>query len=308
MRRMAEGSTFEDEGDDMEVETEELHAEDATHVRFKEHGEKVHCAEILTGQAETSESRQGLWHWLNSFGCLPSVSRRNSEEGFPAPVDAEVSSTPRASEGASPIHSPYGQPVLEQKDPKKSPGRPTSPTSPASLNLGRSSTEARCLVYVRRGGKGCDKLLDEVRQRIPAQLQEQIDVCNQQVLGKAVERVVADVMRCLRQLQGDTSDGQEMQAILRTADWVRSEAGMSMTRAYLLRACWRLHIPWLPEELCPTALPPDFRMYYGRAARQLLLDALIRQGQHDVAGLAASGEQDAFAPPEMQEWLKERGL
>lgn len=83
------------------------------------------------------------------------------------------------------------------------------------------------------------------------------------------------------------------QAILRTAEWVRSEAGMSlllrpwsgwwcdgninnylfwfrnemttkrpklyqtpkhwhrfwgMTRAYLLRACWRLHIPWLPEE------------------------------------------------------------
>eukprot|EP00435_Cladocopium_sp_Y103_P030980 s575_g7.t2 len=298
MRRMAEGSTFEDEGDDMEVETEELHAEDATReLRFKD-SEKVHCAEILTGQAESSETRQGLWHWLNSFGCLPSVSRRNSEEGFPAPVDAEVSSTPKASEGASP-NSPYGQPILAH-DPRKSPGRPTSPTSPASLNLGRSSTEARCLVYVRRGGKGCDKLLDEVRQRIPGQLQEQIDVCNQQVLGKAVERVVADVTRCLQHLQGHP-DGQEMQAILRTADWVRSEAGMSMTRAYLLRACWRLHIPWLPEELCPTALPPDFRMYYGRAARQLLLDALIRQGQHDVAGLAASGEADAFAPPEMQE-------
>jgi len=29
--------------------------------------------------------------------------------------------------------------------------------------------------------------------------------------------------------------------------------------------------------------------------------APARQGQHDVAGLAASGEADAFAPPEMQE-------
>ena len=31
------------------------------------------------------------------------------------------------------------------------------------------------------------------------------------------------------------------------------------------------------------------------------LSPAARQGQHDVAGLAASGEQDAFAPPEMQE-------
>lgn len=49
-----------------------------------------------------------------------------------------------------------------------------------------------------------------------------------------------------------------------------------MARAYLLRACWQLHVPWLPEELCPTAEPPDFRMYYGQKARQLLLDELIR--------------------------------
>ena len=26
-----------------------------------------------------------------------------------------------------------------------------------------------------------------------------------------------------------------------------SKRHRGMTRAYLLRACWRLHIPWLPE-------------------------------------------------------------
>ena len=34
---------------------------------------------------------------------------------------------------------------------------------------------------------------------------------------------------------------------------------------------------------------------------------MARQGQHDVAGLAASGEADAFAPPEMQDGGAPRG-
>ncbi|CAJ1354810.1 unnamed protein product, partial [Effrenium voratum] len=173
---------------------------------------------------------------------------------------------------------------------------------------GPSSTEARCLVYARCG-VGSDRLLDEVRQRVPPALQEQIDVCNQKVLGGAVDRAVADFALCARQLQaGEGTEREELQAFLQTASWVRLEAGMGMARAYLLRACWRRHVPWLPEELCPTATPPDFRMHYGRRARELLLDALIKYGQHDVAGMAASGTSDAFVPKKMQDWLGDRGL
>lgn len=291
MRRVAEGTTFDDEGDDVEMGTEELASEEngleGLGKALPEH-EGLPCSP--SGQEGAPNG--GLWHWLPSsfVGCMPAGTRSNSED-FQAP--------PNMADACPPLSSAPALPA-----PKSS----SSPKSPQPLNQG--STEARCLVYVRRGASDSDKLLDEVRQRIPAQLQEQIDVCNQKVLSTAIEDIVSDVASCLQGLQGGAGgEGSHApEAILRTAEWVRTEAGMSMARAYTLRACWRLHIPWLPEELCPTALPPDFRMYYGRAARQLLLDALIRQGQHDIASLAASGESDAFTPREMQDWLIERGL
>mmetsp|Transcript_33147 Transcript_33147/g.105435 ORF Transcript_33147/g.105435 Transcript_33147/m.105435 type:complete len:87 (+) Transcript_33147:382-642(+) len=85
---------------------------------------------------------------------------------------------------------------------------------------------------------------------------------------------------------------------------------MGRARMFLLRACWRLHVPWLPEELCPTAHPPDFRMHYGGAAKSALLDALIRLGQHDVASLIVAGtaNSDAFVPRDVAEWLAARGF
>ena len=89
-----------------------------------------------------------------------------------------------------------------------------------------------------------------------------------------------------------------------------ARGGMSRARVFLLRACWRAHIPWTPDELCPMASPPDFRMHYGGTAKRLLLDALIEKGQHDVATLIVdrTSDTDAFVPADVAEWLLERGL
>ena len=71
-------------------------------------------------------------------------------------------------------------------------------------------------VYVRCGGG--EKLLDEVRQRIPAALQEEIDVANLSVLRSAVGRVAEALVAAQR---------GELVEIQGTADWVREEKGLS---------------------------------------------------------------------------------
>ncbi|CAE8712967.1 unnamed protein product, partial [Polarella glacialis] len=130
------------------------------------------------------------------------------------------------------------------------------------------STAARCLVYVRRGS-GSDRLLDEVRRRVPSDLQEQIDRRNLEVLRARIEKVADDFGMCIQKLTSfkaprETSDDPEPEpnAALKKAAWVRAEGGMGIARMFLLKSCWRAHIPWLPQELCPTAQPPDFRMHY----------------------------------------------
>lgn len=198
-------------------------------------------------------------------------------------------------------------------------GSPSS--SQAEVNASENFTAARCLVYVRCGIGDDDRaslLTAEVRQRVAPALQETIDAKNLTFLHKCAGKVAEDFVACIRQLSsgGGEQDLAEvlvrdsLREALRAAERVRLEGGMGRARMFLLRACWRLHIPWLPEELCPTAQPPDFRMHYGVAAKRALLDALIRLGQHDVASLIVAGaaQPEAFIPADVTLWLAKRGL
>mmetsp|Transcript_130380 Transcript_130380/g.260083 ORF Transcript_130380/g.260083 Transcript_130380/m.260083 type:complete len:829 (-) Transcript_130380:88-2574(-) len=183
----------------------------------------------------------------------------------------------------------------------------------------QDSTAARCLVYVRRGGD-VSSLITEVRQRVPSALQERIHSRNVEFLRKSCEKVAEEFVNCVRHLTAHVSQGREeeghdaprdaLRAALREAESIRTDGGMGHARIYLLRECWMAFVPWTPEELCPEAVPPDFRNHYGSTAKKMLLDALIKFGQHDVAALIVSrtNGSDAFIPSEMEEWFRERGL
>jgi len=152
-----------------------------------------------------------------------------------------------------------------------------------------------------------------VRQRVPTALQERIDARNVKLLQQSIERVADDFVRCIRRLtiahasEDDEHDmpHSSLQDALHAAERIRTEGGMPRARMYLLLRCWRLHVPWLPEELSPIAVPPDFRMHYGSTAKKMLLDVLIKRGQHDVASLIVAGtpHSEAFVPREMEEWF-----
>lgn len=205
-----------------------------------------------------------------------------------------------------------------------SPGQGSSPAAaaterppgPAREREREDFTAARCLVYVRSGvGGDAGTLLTEVRQRVSPALQEQIDRKNVEFLQQCAAKAAEDFTSCVRLLTShgeptgeDVPLREALQEASATARRIRAEGGMARARMYLLRACWRLHVPWLPEELCPTALPPDFRMHYGGTAKRALLDELIKRGQHDVASLIVTGtlDSDAFIPPEVEQWLASR--
>lgn len=179
------------------------------------------------------------------------------------------------------------------------------------MKLVPKSTEARCLVYTRAQKQDEDGLL---KQQVPATLQECIDSANQEVLKLAVDQVVNDFAGLVDRLSSGSAENDD-DDLLPTARWTCSEAGIEMAWAYLLRACWRKRIPWLPEELCPTADPPDFRMYYGRLCKQLLHQALARASGAArkalpflVGSSGKDADSDAFLPHEMRSWLAERGL
>lgn len=163
-------------------------------------------------------------------------------------------------------------------------------------------------------------LITEVRQRVPSALQERIHSRNVEFLRKSCEKVAEEFVNCVRHLTAHVSQGREeeghdaprdaLRAALREAESIRTDGGMGHARIYLLRECWMAFVPWTPEELCPEAVPPDFRNHYGSTAKKMLLDALIKFGQHDVAALIVSrtNGSDAFIPSEMEEWFRERGL
>jgi len=157
---------------------------------------------------------------------------------------------------------------------------------------------------------GGQRLLAEVRQRVPVKLQECIDSRNMELLRQRIEAVAEEFTQRVRHMTEHLAASDVAEASLRVASQVRAEGGMARARMYLLRECWRLHVPWLPEELCPTATPPDVRMLYGSAAKSMLLDALIKRGQHDVANLivADSTISDAFVPTEMERWFSSHGF
>ena len=144
-----------------------------------------------------------------------------------------------------------------------------------------------------------------------------LDLPLEEVLRIAVDRAVSKFALSIKELTEDHRQGPDSDdGHLPTARWVHSEAGVDMARAYLLRACWRQFIPWLPEELCPTGTPPDFRMHYGRLAKQLLLESLSQRGLlkeakqllDESAEFFDSDYSDAFVSSQMRAWLCERGL
>lgn len=175
------------------------------------------------------------------------------------------------------------------------------------------STAARCLVYVR-SGTGQQQLLEEVKRRVPASLQERIDAKNQEFLRKSIDEIVTNYIQCARRLTAHDSEevplASGFQEMVEIAAAVRAEGGMGRARVFLLRACWRQYIPWLPEELSPTSSPPDFRMFYGQTCRRILLDSLIARGQHDLVSLLSSNpaSDSSLVPREMQAWFTAQGL
>eukprot|EP00927_Polykrikos_kofoidii_P059545 TRINITY_DN54696_c0_g1_i1.p1 TRINITY_DN54696_c0_g1~~TRINITY_DN54696_c0_g1_i1.p1 ORF type:complete len:900 (+),score=174.95 TRINITY_DN54696_c0_g1_i1:263-2962(+) len=192
-------------------------------------------------------------------------------------------------------------------------GSASSPT--VKIDASPTTTAARCLIYVRSGA-GSESLQSEVRRRVPSALQERIDASNLKVLRSNVEEVAQDFVCCVRRFtaHGCEDSTELLDSLLEAveiAKTIREIGGMSRARIFLLRACWLAHVPWLPEELTPTLVPPDFRMHYGSVAKRMLLDALINLGQHDVASLIVSectSESDTFVPKDTSAWFTERGF
>jgi len=250
----------------------------------------------------TTNTREAFWNSMSSMlGCLPknivSALPEKEEHILPPERYPSASSTALLSEPAA--------------EPPPAPAPPAPPPEEAS-------TAARCLVYVRRGADPA-ALVEEVRQRVPSALQERIDARNIEFLKQSAEKVAEEFVQCVRCLTTHATEEKEeqpalpreaLQESLRAAEKIRTEGGMGRARMYLLRACWRMRVPWLPEELRPTAVPPDFRMHYGSTAKKMLLDALIKFGQHDVASLIVSGTpgHDSFIPKDMEEWFLAHGV
>lgn len=255
---------------------------------------------------------------------------------LPDTMNTTLSGGPQSNDHVSASQNPFdtaaGAPCLPQQE-SEEPAAEVASSSP----LSEESTAARCLVYVRSGAGG-DNLLSEVKRRVPHALQEKIDIQNTELLCKSIEQVVDDFVECVRRITArtpgekrarhdlandDVNNGIDntdndysnppnvsLDDTLRAAEHVRAEGGMARTRMFLLRSCWRLRIPWLPEELYPAAMPPDFRMHYGTIVKRMLLDFLIKRGQHDMANLIVAGTPatDAFIPRETEEWLASRDL
>mmetsp|Transcript_42945 Transcript_42945/g.100884 ORF Transcript_42945/g.100884 Transcript_42945/m.100884 type:complete len:762 (+) Transcript_42945:199-2484(+) len=259
------------------------------------------------------QRKRGIVASLTSaLGCFPRPGSRQ------AGMVSDVAAPPMSQGGegcgrsAAGGNSPHAEGIQR---PQAMPPKPSTAPRPSP------STSARCLIYVRRG-EGGSNLLEEVKLRVPRPLQEKIDVQNRELLRANVEKVADDFVRCIRRLTAhvpynnpsnsvdDSACPQALEEALGMAMTVRADGGMSMARMYLLREAWRLHIPWLPEELAPATTPPDFRMHYGSAAKRFLLDALIKRGQHDVASLLTADAQraDVLVPSEVASWLSSRGL
>lgn len=282
------------------------------------------------------------------FGCLPkggaaTIASPESEEhvalqqSYPCAVDSDRSEELPLSSVRPPLTN--GGADLSTSDSLATPSLPAV-GSIVGRGSGRSdvpvqkpvrhppaqkdSTAARCLVYVRSGSaNGGESLINEVRQRVPHTLQERIDARNVDFFKVSAEHVADEFARCARRLTSAanysgsfaSSPGdddhlcEDLEKSLKVAERIRDDGGLPMARVYLLRACWRTRVPWVPDELCPMATPPDFRMHYGSTAKRLLLDALIRHGQHDIASLVVdkTPSSDGFVPEDIEEWLVENG-
>lgn len=255
------------------------------------------------------------------WGCFPRVTNTDvdvePEQPEPERPEAErpelaaTQETPDLDCTATKVAECWGAAVVPLEEPATlAPEPPSEPRPEPVRSEPRSETAARCLIYVRRGAGGVN-LLGEVRRRVPGALQEQIDVRNVELLRENTDAVVEDFVRCVRQLNNlEADECHSLEEVLNVAREIRTAGGMARARIYLLRACWQQRIPWLPEALSPTATPPDCRMHYGGAAKRMLLDALIKRGQHDVASLivAETEGSDGFVPKEMAEWFEMQGL
>jgi len=282
-----------------------------------------------------SGAQQAWWKRASAaLGCLPKSGSSLTMSGtaleeelamvnperYPSANSRAVpgSSSPKADNQASPTTGTDVGTGEKAKDTSRSNALPSTAPPPQALPP-QDSTAARCLVYVRRGSD-VSSLVTQVRQRIPTALQERIHSRNIEFLRKSCEKVAEEFVNCVRHLTAHVSQGNEeeghdaprdaLREALREAESIRTDGGMGHARIYLLRECWMAFVPWTPEELCPEAVPPDFRNHYGSAAKKMLLDALIKFGQHDVAALIVSrtNDSDAFIPSDMEEWFRERGL
>lgn len=267
------------------------------------------------GRAPPGRPQRSVWNSLGSvLGCWGAKTHQEDTD-TEEPSAADI--VPGREECYPPPPVDPGPPkAVERAERQADIG---AAETPPDLGVGVPPHEedlaaARCLVYVRTGvGQVADRLLAEVRMRVPQPLQEQIDAKNVEFLRKSAGHVAEDFAACVRQLLASPREGEECRQALReavaAAEAIRAEGGMVRARVHLLRACWRLHFQWLPEELMPASSPPDFRMHYGAAAKKALLDALIRLGQHDMASLIASTTEgsDSFMPEDVNDWLATRG-
>jgi len=257
---------------------------------------------------------QKLNFWNSMLGCFGLQGLAGADQEMRM---SELPDRYPTADAASPASSPQSADA-EVGGAGVSAGNPPAEVEPPPRAVPQHECEdftaARCLVYVRRGvGDDHGRLLTEVRQRVSPSLQEQIDGKNIKFLEQSAGKIADDFATCTRCLTSKEEAAtleprQTLQEAVAIASKIRTEGGMGCARMYLLRACWRLHVPWLPEELCPTALPPDFRMHYGGIAKKTLLDVLIKLGQHDMASLIVAGtDSDGFTPREVEEWLISHG-
>lgn len=292
---------------------------DAAQRRSGKLRERDVCPPLRPARSRTGTGGN-IWGAVTAaFACL--AGKGGADEAEEVVTAGASRSRPRSSEDPpAPGVEPPGQRS------RSSDAASSSPEAAGPAAGDEDFTAARCLVYVRCGAADNEPrnaaLAAEVKQRVAPAVQEQIHQNNVKFLQECAQRVAEDFALCAQALGSvvstDQGDGQgnaarlreELEAPLSAARAVRAEGGMGRARMLLLRACWRLHVPWLPEELQPHASPPDFRMHYGATAKRALLDALLRLGQHDVASAIVAdtaADSDAFVPPATARWLAEKG-